>query len=68
MVKMSEHSRTFLRKYIPEALGCEAVNDVLDQIYEFIDLKGFAPPHYDSYNDLGREAQRVYDDVYLSNE
>ena len=68
MVKMSEHSRTFLRKYIPEALGCEAVNDVLDQIYEFIDLEGFAPPHYDSYNDLGREAQRVYDDLYLSNE
>ena len=68
MVKMSEHSRTFLRKYIPEALGCEAVNDVLDQIYEFIDLKGFAPPHYDSYNDLGREAHRVYADLYLSNE
>ena len=29
------------------------------------DEKGFAPPHYYDYNDFGREAQRVYDDIYF---
>ena len=35
-------------------------------LYDWIDDHGFSPPHYDEYNDLGREAQRVYDDIYLS--
>ena len=64
---MSEKSREFLKKYLPTALQTEILNDVLELLYDLIDEKGFAPPHYDEYNDFGREAQRVYDDLYLNN-
>ncbi len=67
MVKMEKFSEEFLKKYLPEALNCTTTNGVLDLLYDFIDEKGFAPPHYDEYNNLGREAQKVYDDIYLSN-
>lgn len=65
-MNMSDKSRAFLEKYLPDALKAEQLNDVLDLLYDLIDEKGFAPPHYDEYNDFGREAQRVYDDLYLS--
>ena len=68
MVKMSEKSRLFLKNELPIALEKFECNDVLDLLYELIDEKGFAPPHYHDYNDFGREAQKVYDDIYLSNE
>lgn len=68
MIKMSKESKLFLKKYIPQVLSATEVNGVLDVLYDFIDENGFAPPEYESYNDLGREAQKVYDDVYLSNE
>ena len=66
MVRMMPESKEFLEKYLPEALEPDKVNDVLDMIFDWIEDHGFAPPHYDGYNDLGREAQRVYDDIYLS--
>ncbi len=66
MVRMVPESKAFLEKYLPEALEPDKVNDVLRLLYDWIDENGFAPPHYDEYNDLGREAQRVYDDIYLS--
>ena len=66
-LKMNESSREFLRKHLPTALQASALRDVLEQLFELIDEKGFAPPHYDEYNDFGREAQQVYDDLYLSN-
>ena len=66
-MKMNDKSRVFLEKYLPDALEVEQLNDALDLLYNLIDEKGFAPPHYDEYNDFGREAQRVYDDLYLSN-
>ena len=66
MVRMVPESKEFLEKYLPEALGLDSVHDVLRLLYDWIDENGFAPPHYDEYNDLGREAQRVYDDIYLS--
>ena len=52
---------------LPGALSSDNIGDVLEMLYELIDAKGFAPPHYDEYNGFGREAQRVYDDLYLSN-
>ena len=64
---MTEKSRQFLEKYLPEALELDDIGEVLWRLYDLIDEKGFAPPHYDEYNDFGREAQRVYDDLYLSN-
>lgn len=67
MIKMSETSKLFLRKHLPGFLNAEKKTDILDPLYELIDEKGFAPPHYDSYNDFGREAQRVYDDIFYNN-
>lgn len=64
---MTEKSKEFLLKYLPVALAAEELNDALDPLYRLIDKKGFAPPHYDEYNDFGREAQKVYDDLYYSN-
>ena len=66
MVRMTLDSKQFLEKHLPEALEPDSVRAVLRLLYDWIDEKGFAPPHYDEYNDLGREAQRVYDDIYLS--
>lgn len=66
-MKMTEKSKLFLEKYIPAALQANSLRETLDLLYDLIDEKGFAPPHYDEYNDFGREAQRVYDDLFLSN-
>lgn len=66
-LKMNESSRKFLEQYLPSALQADTLRDVLIQLSDLIDEEGFAPPHYDEYNDFGREAQRVYDDLYLSN-
>lgn len=63
---MTEESQNFIEQNLPELLGDIEIRDALDTLYELIDEKGFAPPHYDEYNDFGREAQRVYDDLYLS--
>ena len=67
MLNMTETSRKFLEKHLPEALDAVNVNDALDPLYDLIDEKGFAPPHYEEYNAFGREAQAVYDDLYLNN-
>ncbi len=67
-LKMSEKSRAFLEKHLPSALNAKTLNEALDSLFLLIAKKGYAPPHYDEYNDFGREAQRVYDDLYLSNE
>lgn len=68
MMKMSKDSYAFLEKHLPQVLKAEKCNDILLPLYDLIEEKGFAPPNYDSYNDFGREAQKVYDDVYYSNE
>lgn len=63
---MTEESKRFLEKYLPEKVE-DDVASILDELYDLIDMKGFAPPKYHEYNDFGREAQRVYDDIYWSN-
>ena len=68
MLKMCNTSRKFLERHLPKALDFEEVNDALDLLSDFIDEYGFDPPIYEDYNDFGREAQKVYDDIYLSNE
>ena len=65
-VKMTKESTRFLAKYLPDNIDDEAVV-ILDNLYDLIDDKGFAPPKYHEYNDFGREAQKVYDDIYWSN-
>ena len=67
MLKINDTSKAFLKQHLPEALTKENVVDVLDLLYDLIDEKGFAPPHYDSYNAFGRKAQKVYDDIYYNN-
>lgn len=67
MLNMTETSKMFLEKNLPSALETENIGEALILLYDLIDEKGFAPPHYQDYNDFGREAQRVYDDLYLSN-
>lgn len=67
MLKMSNESLDFLKKHLPDALKTNNRREALCLLYDLIDEKGFAPPHYEEYNDFGREAQRVYDDLYLSN-
>ena len=68
MLKMQETSKRFLQEYLPEVLEAKNIGDALRLLYDLIDEKGFAPPNYDEYNDFGREAQKVYDDLYLSND
>ncbi|OUP22975.1 MULTISPECIES: hypothetical protein [Eubacteriales] len=67
MICMQANTRAFLEKNLPEALEMQNIRDVLEALYILIDEKGFAPPKYEDYNDFGREAQRAYDDLYLSN-
>lgn len=67
MLNMTDASKAFLEKNLPVALKAETLNDALDALYDLIEEKGFAPPHYQDYNDFGREAQKVYDDLYFSN-
>ena len=67
MLKMTTKSKEFLQQYLPAALNCNERKQALRLLYDLIDEKGFASPHYDEYNDFGREAQKVYDDLYLSN-
>ena len=68
MLKMKESSKRFLKENLPEALEFEELNNALDALFDLIEEKGYEPPHYHDYNDFGREAQRVYDDLYLSND
>lgn len=67
MLKMTQKSKDFLTKNLPQAIEMENIGDVLEMLYELIDRKGFEPPRYEEYNDFGREAQKVYDDLYYSN-
>lgn len=67
MLRMTLKSKIFMSTHLPSALESDNIGEVLQLLYELIDEKGFAPPHFDEYNDFGREAQQVYDDLYLSN-
>ena len=67
MLNMTDMSKTFLEKNLPQAISSEDIGESLRMLFDLIEKKGFAPPHYDEYNDFGREAQKVYDDLYLSN-
>ena len=65
---LSEQSRNFLKKNLPEAFNAQSVKEILEMLYDLINEKGFAPPDFEEYNDFGRQAQMVYDDIYQNNE
>ena len=67
MLIMTEKSREFLKSNLPSALECCFVKDALDLLYDLIEERGFEPPRHEEYNEFGRQAQKVYDDLYLSN-
>jgi len=67
MFNMSDGSREFLERNCPEVLSAATIKDALLILYMDIDKKGFGGSRFDEYNDYGREAQKVYDDLYLSN-
>ena len=65
MLNMTETSRKFLEKWLPNVLDAKHPNDILDPLYDLIEIKGFNAE--DAYNDFGREAQAVYDDICYNN-
>ena len=67
-IKMSEFSRDFLEDHLPEALEAECCRDLEIMLDHLINVEGFEPPECEYYNAFGRIAQRVYDDIYYSND
>lgn len=65
-VVMSDNSKEFIEKNIPDVLN-DSATVILGRLYDLIDEQGFAPPEYHEYNEFGREAQKVYDDIYWNN-
>lgn len=68
MLKMSSESKAFLEKNLPAVLEIEDINEALIELYDWIDAFGFEAPEYEYYNDRGREAQQVYDDLFANND
>ena len=69
-MKFTDDDEKFIKKHFPnaeEVLKMSSVRDVLDIIGDWIDENGFEPPDYYDYNNLGREAQKVYDRIYFNN-
>ncbi len=66
MVKMSDSSLAFLKKYLPSTENAENPNDILGPLYDLIMDQGFVS-FEKGYNSFGIEAQEVYDDVFHSN-
>ena len=63
---MSEKSEQFLKEKIPEVLDMSDINDALDAISTWMQLYGF--DGNDDINEPGREAEHVYDDIYVHND
>ena len=66
MLNMSEKTKVFLQKWLPDVVCAEYVNDILDPLYLLIEIKGF--DENDEYNAFGDEAQEVYDDIFYGNQ
>lgn len=66
MVKMSDASRRFLEKELPDLLVCDDPRDILGPLDDLIVLKGLTEDQKNS-NAFGDEAQAVYDDIFDSN-
>ncbi|MGI6500276.1 MAG: hypothetical protein ACOX1S_05200 [Anaerostipes sp.] len=71
MLNMREKDINFIQNNLDNAeklLATKEVNDILDALYDWIEDNGYsAESEYLEYNDLGREAQDVYDSVYARN-
>lgn len=67
-MNLSEQSKRFLRENLPEIFSTKSLDEALAMLYDLIDEKGFAAPDFEEYNDFGRQAQAVYDEIYQNNE
>lgn len=68
MINLSEKDVKFIKKNFEnsdEMINNFSVNEILDAIDDLIIYQGF-DQDYD-YNDFGREAQKVYDSIYVNN-
>lgn len=70
MIKISAEDRQYLLENIPNIktiLSSGSIRKILEEIDMFLMTDGFAPPHYEEYNALGRKVQRIYDHIYEDN-
>lgn len=70
MLNFTDQDKKFIQRNFTNAeqlLASSSRREVLIAIYDLIDEKGFAPPHYYDYNSFGREAQKIYDSIYQNN-
>lgn len=69
MLNLSEADKKFIKENFDNAeelIQAENRKVVLRAIDDLIMLKGFIS-HEEGYNDFGRKAQRVYDNIYNNN-
>lgn len=66
MIKMTSKDMAFIRQYVDDADGIierGQPRELLIALFDVITKKGLD----DYYNDLGEEAQDVYDSIYFRN-
>ena len=69
-MRIEDDDKKFLIKNIEAAealIEADDVDGLLEEIDGFMTEKGYAPPDYSELNELGRQAERVYDRIYSSN-
>lgn len=73
MLKFDDNDIEFIKKHLPIEsqkimFSAKELNTALDILYEWIDLSDDCwEENGEDYSDLGRQAQRVYDSIYLNN-
>ncbi len=68
-MKIDEKDRKFLIENIKAAqalIEANHVDDLLEEIDGFMTERGYAPPDYHELNDIGRQAERIYDRIYYN--
>ena len=68
MLNLSQSDIQFIKKNFDnseEMINNYTIQQMLDAIYDIIDYQGFNQDY--DYNDFGREAQKVYDSIYVNN-
>lgn len=67
---LDENDKAFLIEHIETAkalLNTVDVDALLEELDGFMTEHGYGPESFDELNDLGREAERVYDRIYQRN-
>lgn len=70
-MRISVEDKQFLIEHIKTAeplIQSNNIGALLEEIDGFMTEHGYAPPNYDELNELGRQAERIYDRIYHQNE